>query len=420
MYALPEDYFHEVALIDPEIAQVLQSERRRQHMSLELNSGENYVSPAVLKALGSPMTNKYANGYPGKRNFPACEHMDTAENLAISRLKAIYGADHANVQSNCGGDTNMTVYYAVLQPGDLVLGPSLRQGGHMSHGNPKNFSGRFYTHASYELSRQTEQLDFDLIRSSARKYRPKLILSGSTYYPRDIDYSCFREIADEVGAYFLADIAQFAGLIAGGQMNNPVPYADFVTASTHKTLRGPRGGFILCPNKHARLIDDAAWPGTQGGPQMHTIAAKAVCLKEAMQPQFQKYQAQLAANARAFAAALQEGGIRIASGGTDSHHVNFDVAEKGRTGNEMYELLNNCNIHPSRYPLPFESLPAGQFGGLRVGLSCLTTRGMCEPEIRTLARCFLDAVYQGAAAADTIRRRVTELTEGFPLYQQHE
>ena len=417
MYALPEDYFQEVELVDPEIAQVLQSERRRQHGSLELNSGENYVSPAVLKALGSPMTNKYASGYPGRRTFPGCEYMDVAENLAVSRLKALYGADHANVQANCGGDTNMAVYYAALRPGDVVLGPSLRQGGHMSHGNPKNFSGRFYTYVGYELSRETEQLDFDIIRDAARKHRPKLILCGSTYYPRDIDYPRFREIADEVGAYFLADIAQFAGLIAGGQMNNPVPYADFVASSTHKTLRGPRGGFILCPGRYARLIDDAVWPGTQGGPQMHTIAAKAVCFKEAMQPRFRAYQAQLAANARAFAAALREGGVRVASGGTDSHHVNFDVAEKGRTGNEMCALLNGCNIHPSRYPLPFESLPAGQFGGLRVGVSCLTTRGMREPEMQALARCFLDAVYEGTAATDKICRRVTELTEAFPLYQ---
>jgi len=416
MYALPEGYFDEVAWTDPEIARILQGERRRQHESLELNSGENYVSPAVLKALGSPMTNKYASGYPGRRNFPACQYMDMAENLAIDRLKALFGADHANVQSNCGGDTNMAVYYAALQPGDTVLGPSLRQGGHMSHGNPRNFSGRFYAYAEYELGRQTEQLDFDIIRDAAREHRPKLILAGSTYYPRDIDYRRFREIADEVGAYFLADIAQFAGLIAGGQMNSPVPYADFVTGSTHKTLRGPRGGFILCPARHARLIDEAAWPGTQGGPQMHTIAAKAVCFKEAMQPPFRAYQAQLAANARAFAAAMQEGGVRIASGGTDSHHVNFDVAEKGRTGNEMCELLNGCNIHPSRYPLPFETLPAGQFGGLRAGLSCLTTRGMREAQMQALARCFLDAIHEGAAAAGRIRRRVTELTEAFPLY----
>jgi glycine hydroxymethyltransferase len=417
MYTLSEDYFHEVELIDPETAYALQGERQRQQESLELNPGENYVSPAVLKALGSPMTNKYADGYPGRRAFVACENMDKVESLAIDRLKSIYGADHANVQSNCGGDTNMIVYYAMLQPGDIVLGPSLKQGGQMSHGNPRNFSGRFFGYIGYELDRQTEQLDYEAIRDLAVKYRPKLILSGSTSYPREIDYARFKEIADEAGSFYLADIAQFAGMIAGGQMNNPVPFADFVTASTHKTLRGPRGGFVLCRGDFAQMIDDAAWPGTQGSPQMHTIAAKAVCLKEAMQPEFIEYQKQVIANARALAAALKNGGIHIVSGGTDSHIVNLDVTKQGRTGNEMLKLLADCNIITVSYRLPFESLPEGQFGGLRTATSCLTTRGMREPEMRTLAGCILDAVNEGTGAVSKIRRRVAELTEAFPLYQ---
>ena len=243
-----------------------------------------------------------------------------------------------------------------------------------------------------------------------------MIVAGASAYPRIIDFVKFREIADEVGAYFLADIAQFAGLIAGGQMNNPVPYADFVTASTHKTMRGPRGGFILCRSKYAKMIDDAVWPGTQGSPLMHSVAAKAVCFKEAMQPEFQAYQSQVVSNARTLAATLEDGGIRVATGGTDSHIVNFDVTGQGRTGNEMMELLVSCNIVPSKYRLPFKQFPEGQFGGLRTATSCLTTRGMREPEMQILARCFLDAVFKGASAADKIRRSVTELTEAYPLY----
>jgi len=416
MYTLPEDYFHDVEQVDPEAAAALAGERRRQHESIELNPGENYVSPAVLKALGSPMTNKYADGYPGKRIFTGCEHVDTAESLAINRLREIYGADHANVQSGSGGDTNMIVYYAMLQPGDVVLGPDFSHGGQTSHGSPRNFSGRFYKHVGYKLSPQTEQLDYDVIRAVARECRPRLILCGSTSYPREMDYASFREIADEVGAYFLADIAQTAGLIAGGQMQSPTPYADFVTASTHKTLRGPRGGFVLCKSGYAQAIDDAAWPGTQGSPQMNTIAAKAVCFKEAMQPEFREHQAQVVANARAFAAALQDRGIRIVSGGTDSHIVNIDVAEHGHTGNELLQFLSSCNIHATRYILPFNPLPDGLYGGLRTAVACLTTRGMREQEMQVLADCFSDAIFSGPSAADLIRRRVRELTEAYPLY----
>jgi len=417
MYTLPKNYFHEVETIDPETAGVLEGERKRQNDSLELNPGENYVSPAVLKALGSPMTNKYADGYPGRRRFAACENMDAVEDLVIRRLKTIYGAEHANVQSNSGGDANMIVYYAMLQPGDTVLGPSFKQGGQMSHGNPRNFSGRFFNYIEYELNRDTEQMDYAVIRTLALKYRPKIILSGSTTYPLDFDYSRLRDIADEAGAYFLADIAQFAGMIAAGLMNNPVPFADFVTASTHKTLRGPRGGFVLCPGRYAQMIDEAAWPGTQGSPQMHTIAAKAVCLKEAMQPEFREYQTQVIKNARAFAEAFLSGGVRVVSGGTDSHIVNIDVIGQGRTGNEVLELLLGCGIVPDRYRIPFEALPDGQFGGLRMATSCLTTRGMREAEMEVLAGCILDAIRDGTAAADSIRKRVYELTEAFPLYQ---
>jgi len=416
MYELQKDYFYEVECVDPELALALYGECRRQREQLDLNAGENYVSPAVLKALGSPMTNKYSDGYPGRRGFAYCQNMDTAENLAISRLKEIYGAEHANVQSNSGGDANMIVYYAALEPGDTVLGPSLSQGGQMSHGNPRNFSGRFFKYVPFTLNRYTERLDYDVIRKAALEHHPRLIVFGSTTYPRDVDHAAFREIADETGAYYLADVAQFAGLIAGGVMNNPVPYADFVTASTHKTLRGPRGGIVLCPQKYAKMIDDAAWPGTQGSPQMNTIAAKAVCFKEAMQPAFREYQAQTATNARTLASELQNGGIHVSTGGTDSHIVSIDVTRQGRTGNEVREILNKCNILATFYRTPFEQLPDGQVGGVRLATSCLTTRGMRKQEMLTLARCITDAVIKGEAAINENLRRVSEMTESFPLY----
>lgn len=416
MYQLPKDYFNKVFITDVDVANALNAETRRQHEMIEMNPGENYVSPAVLKALGSPMTNKYADGYPRKRLFRGCENMDIVEQLAIDRLKEIFRADHANVQSNSGGDTNMAVYYAMLEPGDTVLGPNLMQGGQMSHGSSRNFAGRYFQYIQYDLNRETEMLDYDMIMDTAKKHRPKLIISGSSSYSRSIDHRAFREIADAVGAYYLADIAQLAGLVAAGILDTPAPYADFVTASTHKTMRGPRGGFILCKSKYAQWIDDAVWPGTQGSPCLHTIAAKAVCFKEAMSEAFCTYQKQVVHNAQAMAAALIRGGIHVITGGTDTHIVTLDTISKGRPGNEVLDILFKCNITTTRYRLLNEKPEGSQFGGLRVGTSCLTTRGFVETDMEQVAQCFLDATYEGETAIEKISSRVKALCDVHPIY----
>jgi glycine hydroxymethyltransferase len=416
MFELPDGYYREVYEADADLGRALEAETRRQHDTIELNPGENYVSPAVLKAMANPMTNKYADGYPGRRLFRGCEHVDAAEQLAIDRLKTLFGADHANVQANSGGDTNMAVYYGVLEPGDTVLGPSLLQGGQASHGSPKNFSGRFYRYASYGLNPRTERLDYDMVADAAKASRPKLIISGASSYSRDIDHSIFREIADSVGAYYLADIAQTAGLVAAGLMNNPVPYADFVTASTHKTMRGPRGGFVLCRTEHAKRVDDAVWPGTQGSPGMHIIAAKAVCFREAMGEPFRAYQRQVVSNAQTLADALQSGGVHVVTGGTDNHIVTMDTARMGRPGHEALDLLDRCGIITTRYRLINEAPAEGQFGGLRVGVSCVTTRGFAESDMEALAACFLDVIRDGEAAVGSVRRRAKALCDAHPVY----
>jgi glycine hydroxymethyltransferase len=416
MFELPDGYFREVYETDADLGRVLEAETRRQRDTIEMNPGENYVSPAVLKAMASPMTNKYADGYPGRRLFRGCEHVDAAEQLAIDRLKALFGADHANVQANSGGDTNMAVYYAALEPGDTVLGPNLLQGGQASHGSPKNFSGRFFRYVYYDLDPETERLDYDRILEAAKVHRPKLIISGASSYSRRVNHRAFRDIADRVGAYYLADVAQVAGLVAAGLLQNPVPYADFVTASTHKTMRGPRGGFILCRAEHAQRIDDAVWPGTQGSPSMHIIAAKAVCFREAMEEPFRAYQRQVVKNAQVLADALQAGGVHVITRGTDTHIVTLDTVSKGRPGHEALDLLDRCGIIATRYRLISETPEEGRFGGLRLGTSCVTTRGFLEPDMEALAGCFLDVIRDGGAAVEDVSRRVKALCDAHPIY----
>ena len=416
MYILPQGYYREVFEADAEVAGALAAETRRQRDTIEMNPGENYVSPAVLKAMASPMTNKYADGYPGRRLFRGCEHVDAVERLAIDRLKALFGADHANVQLSSGGDTNMAVYFAALEAGDTVLGPSLMQGGQASHGSPKNFSGRYFRYVPYDLDPETERLDYGRIMDAAKEHRPKLIISGASSYSRRVNHRAFRDIADRVGAYYLADIAQVAGLVAAGLLASPVPYADFVTASTHKTMRGPRGGFILCRAEHAQSIDDAVWPGTQGSPSMHIIAAKAVCFREAMGEPFRAYQRQVIRNAQTLAGALQTGGAHVVTGGTDTHIVTLDTASKGRPGHEALDLLDRCGIIATRYRLISEAPEEGRFGGLRLGTSCVTTRGFTEADMEQLAGCFLDIIYDGEAAVDSVSRRVRALCDVHPVY----
>lgn len=416
MYELPEGYFSEVFEADADVARALEAEARRQRNTIAMNSGENYASPAVLKAMANPMTNKYADGYPGRRLFRGCENVDAVEQLAIDRLKALFGADHANVQANSGGDTNMAVFYAALETGDTVLGPNLLQGGQASHGSPKNYSGRYFRYAHYDLDPETEMLDYDRVRDAAKTHRPKLVISGASSYSRSIDHRTFREIADEVGALYLADIAQVAGLVAAGLLENPTTYADFVTASTHKTMRGPRGGFILCRAEHAKRIDEAVWPGTQGSPSMHTIAAKAVCFKEAMGEPYREYQRQVVRNARALAAALQRGGVHVVTGGTDTHMVTLDTASKGRPGHEALDLLHRCGITAGHYRLITETPQQGKFGGLRLGTSCVTTRGFTEPDMERLAGCFIDIIDEGEAAVEKVSRRVSALCDTYPVY----
>jgi len=367
--------------IDSEVYAAIQGELKRQHDHLELIASENFTSLAVLEAQGSVMTNKYAEGYPGARWYGGCEYVDVAERLAIERAKALFGAEHANVQPHSGTQANIVVFYAMLQPGDTILAMSLAHGGHLSHGHPKNFSGRFFTVVPYGVDRKTEQIDYDELEALARTHKPKLILAGYSAYPRVLDFSRFRAIADAVGAVLLVDMAHFAGLAAAGVYPNPVPHAEFVTSTTHKTLRRPRGGFILCRGAYAKAIDSALFPGNQGGPLMHIIAAKAVCFKEAQSAEFRAYQRQVVANAKALAAALAARGYRIVSGGTDNHLLLVDLTPKGLTGKEAQATLEQAKITVNKNAIPFDPLPPAKASGIRLGSPAVTTRGMREPEM---------------------------------------
>ncbi len=400
--------------IDPEVAASMRRELSRQRNKIELIASENFVSPAVMAAAGSHLTNKYAEGYPSKRYYGGCEYVDEIEALAIDRAKALFGAEHANVQPHCGANANHAVFYAVLEPGDTYLGMNLAHGGHLTHGSKVNYSGRFYNVVPYGVSEKSETIDYDEVARLAKEHKPKLILAGASAYPRVIDFKAFREIADSVGAVLMVDMAHIAGLVAAGVHPNPVEYADIVTTTTHKTLRGPRGGMILCKEKYQKAIDKAIFPGTQGGPLEHIIAAKAVALKEAASDEFKAYQKQVAANAKALAMALAERGIAMVSGGTDNHLILLKLS--GITGKELETLLDDCNITVNKNAVPFDPLPPSKTSGIRIGTPAVTTRGMKEPQMRVIADCIADAIEKGESAKQSVLARVKELTEKFPLY----
>jgi len=405
---------------DPEIYDAIRQEAQRQHEHLELIASENFTSLAVMDAQGSVMTNKYAEGYPGARWYGGCEFVDVAERLAIERAKTLFGAEHANVQPHSGTQANIVVFYAMLQPGDTILAMSLAHGGHLSHGHPKNFSGRFFTIVPYGVNQQTEQIDYDEVARLAKEHKPKLILAGYSAYSRVLDFARFRSIADSVGAMLMVDMAHFAGLVAAGVYPNPVPYAEFVTTTTHKTLRGPRGGIILCRAQYAKAIDSALFPGNQGGPLMHVVAAKAVCLKEAMTPAFASYQRQVVANARALAAALAVRGYRIVSGGTDNHLFLVDLTPKGLTGKDAQEALERAHITANKNAIPFDPLPPGKASGIRLGSPAVTSRGMREREMEEVAGLIDEALTrrQDAMALAAVAQKVHALAERFPLYPE--
>jgi len=406
--------------VDPQVFDAIQKEAQRQHDHLELIASENFTSLAVLEAQGSVLTNKYAEGYPGARWYGGCEFVDIIEQLAIDRVKTLFGAEHANVQPHSGTQANIVVFYAMLQPGDTILAMSLAHGGHLSHGHPKNFSGRFFTIIPYGVDQRTEQIDYDALEQLAKTHKPKLILAGYSAYPRVLDFARFRKIADSVGAILLVDMAHFAGLVAAGVYPNPVPHAEVVTSTTHKTLRGPRGGFILCRSQFAKAIDSALFPGNQGGPLMHVIAGKAVCFKEASSDAFKMYQRQVLANARALATALAAHGYRIVSGGTDNHLLLVDLTPKGLTGKEAQEALGQARITVNKNAIPFDPLPPGKASGIRLGSPALTTRGMKEIQMEDVAQLIDEALTrrQDAAALQAVARKVAVLADQFPLYPE--
>ncbi|MFN4033669.1 MAG: serine hydroxymethyltransferase [Fimbriimonadales bacterium] len=408
----------DLATVDPEVYALIQKETERQEQNLELIASENITSRAVREAVGSVMTDKYAEGYPGKRYYGGCEYYDEVENLAIERAKRLFGAEHANVQPHSGANANMAVYFAVLQPGDTMLALDLAQGGHLTHGSPVNFSGILYRVAHYGVRRDTELIDYEQMRALALQHRPKLIVGGATVYPRVIDWEAMRQIADEVGAYLMADISHYAGLVAAGEYPSPVPYADFVTTTTHKTLRGPRGGLILCKQKYAQQIDKMVFPGLQGGPLMHQIAGKAVCFHEALQPEFRIYQAQVKANARALASALHEQGFRLVAGGTDSHKILIDLTPMGVTGKVAQQVLDSVSITTNKNMIPYDTQKPFVTSGLRVGTPAVTTRGMRETEMPLIAQLMGDALrhYQDERALMRVRAQVRELTARFPVH----
>ncbi len=412
--------FEHLKVTDPEIYRAIASEVKRQHENLELIASENFASLAVLEAMGTVMTNKYAEGYPAARWYDGCQYVDEAETLAIERAKALFGAEHANVQPHSGAQANMAVYFAVLEPGDPILAMDLSCGGHLTHGHPKNFSGRFFKVIPYGVSRKDERIDYDELMALAKEHKPKLVLAGYSAYPRVLDFQKFRAIADQVGAILLVDMAHFAGLVAAGIHPSPVPYAEFVTTTTHKTLRGPRGGMILCRKEFAKKLDSQIFPGIQGGPLMHVIAAKAVALKEAMTPAFKTYQAQVVKNAKTLAKALADKGWRIVSGGTDNHLMLVDVTVKSMTGKEASAALDRARITVNKNAIPFDPNPPAKPGGIRLGTPAVTTRGMKEPEMRTIAG-LIDKVLTGLTEEgllEQICREVASLVEQFPLYPE--
>ncbi len=404
--------------VDPEIYDAIRRETERQAYGLELIPSENFVSEAVLEAAGSVLTNKYAEGYPGKRYYGGCEFVDRAESLAIERAKAIFGAEHVNVQAHAGSQANMAVYLAAMNPGDTMLGMNLSHGGHLTHGSPVNFSGKLFKVVSYGVRQDTETIDFDQVRALALEHRPKLIVVGASAYPRTIDFAAFRKIADEAGAMVMADIAHIAGLVATGLHPSPIPYCEFVTTTTHKTLRGPRAGLIMCRAEFAKKVDSAIFPGIQGGPLMHIIAAKAVALKEAMTPEFKEYQARIVANCRAMAQAVARRGFRLVSGGTDNHLFLVNLKDTPLTGKEAQEALDRVAITVNKNTVPFETRSPFVTSGIRAGTPAVTTRGMGEKEMDAIGTHIADVLSapNDAAVQKRVAAGVREICEAFPLY----
>ena len=403
---------------DPQVYESMMRELRRQQDHIELIASENFVSRAVLEAMGSHLTNKYAEGYPGARYYGGCEYVDEIETLAIERAKALFGAEHANVQPHSGSQANIAVYLALLQPGDTILGMDLAHGGHLTHGSKASISGKYFNATFYGVDRETETIDYEGLLQKAEEVKPKLIIAGASAYPRFIDFAKMREIADQVGAYLMVDMAHVAGLVAAGVHPSPVPYADVVTTTTHKTLRGPRGALILCKEELRKKINSAVFPGTQGGPLMHIIAGKAVCFGEAMQPGFKEYQAQVVRNAAALAQALQDHGVRLVSGGTDNHLMLADVMSRGKTGMEVQELLDAANITANKNAIPFDTQPVKLTSGMRFGSPAATTRGMKEPEFRQIGGMIARLMDEGESAVPAVKEQVVALCEKFPLYPE--
>ena len=403
---------------DPEVAGTIRKEFSRQQQNVELIASENIVSPAVMAAMGSCLTNKYAEGYPGKRYYGGCGCVDETEELARSRACRLFGADHANVQPHSGANANLAAYFAAVKPGDTVMGMNLAHGGHLTHGSPVNFSGKLYHIVPYSLDEHTEQLNYETIYETAQQYRPKMIIAGGSAYPRAIDFKKFREIADSVGAVLMVDMAHIAGLVAAGVHENPVPYADIVTTTTHKTLRGPRGGMILCKEAWAKKIDSAIFPGSQGGPLMHIIAAKAVCLGEALQPSFRDYGAQVVKNAQALAQGLLREGFRLVSGGTDNHLMLADVRGFGITGREMERRLDEVCVTVNKNAIPNDPEKPMVTSGIRVGTPAVTSRGFREPEMDLIARYLGQVARDFEGTKEEVREGVLALTRRFPLYEK--
>ena len=402
---------------DPEVFAAIQREEQRQKENLELIASENYASRAVREAMGCVMTNKYAEGYPGKRYYGGCEWVDVAENLAIDRLKLLFGAEHANVQAHAGAQANMAVFMAQLQPGDTVLGMSLAHGGHLTHGTKVSFSGKLYNAVAYGVRSDNELIDFDDVRAKAREFKPKMIIAGASAYPRTMEYAPFREIADEIGAVLLVDMAHIAGLVAVGLHPSPVPVAEFVTSTTHKTLRGPRGGIVLCKEPFATAIDKTIFPGIQGGPLMHTIAAKAVAFGEALKPSFKTYQEQVIKNAKAMAEEFVRGGLRLVAGGTDTHLMLVDVSAKGLTGKACEAYLDEISITVNKNAIPYDKQKPMVASGIRIGTPAITSRGYKEDECREIARVMLDgfADIESRSQIEKLRARVHELTSRYDV-----
>jgi glycine hydroxymethyltransferase len=406
--------------VDPKVSQAIDLETRRQAGKIELIASENFVSEAVLEAQGSVMTNKYAEGYPGKRYYGGCEFVDIVESLAIERCKQLFGADHVNVQPHSGTQANMAVYFAAVQPGDTVLGMNLSHGGHLSHGSPANFSGKFYKIVPYGVNKDTETIDFDELEKLAKEHKPKMIIVGASAYPRVLDFEKFRKIADEVGAIIMADIAHIAGLVCTGLHPSPIPVCEYVTSTTHKTLRGPRGGLVMCKEAYAKTLNSRVFPGMQGGPLMHVIAAKAVAFQEALLPEFKEYQKQIIKNAQAMADELKNQGFRIVSGGTDNHLMLVDLTAKGVTGKDAQEALDRAAITVNKNGIPFDTQGPQVTSGIRVGTPAVTTRGMKEGEMRLIASYIADVIknIHNEQNIQAIAEKVKALCARFPLYQR--